>query len=766
MSTTAVVDSDREDWLSSGGEMGERTRAFDWSKSPVGPMADWPQSLKTVVQVMLRSRYPMFVWWGRDLTKFYNDAYIPMLGERHPSALGRSAAEVWSDVWPIVGPQTEAVLNEGRATWNEERLLLMERNHFLEETYFTFSYSPIPDDQGGVGGVICAVTEDTQRILSQRRLRTLRALAEQAGQAKTAVGACQVAASILAENPHDLPFTLLYLLDDGQRATLAGLTGVGRDTPASPAALDLDDPTAAWPLREVAETCKPLEVVGLSDQFGPLPGGVWPKSPQRAVILPMAKAGQSQLAGFVVAGISPRLAFNDDYKGFMNLLAGHVATAVASAHAYDEERRRAEALAELDRAKTTFFSNVSHEFRTPLTLILGPLEDALADTKERWQRDRLELLHRNALRLQKLVNTLLDFSRLEAGRIQASYEPTDLAAFTAELASVFRSAVEKAGMRLVADCPPLSEPVYVDRDMYEKVVLNLLSNAFKFTLEGEIEVKLRNSECGLREESGRRQSEIQNPQSAILTVRDTGTGISEEQLPHIFERFHRIEGARARTHEGTGIGLSLVQELVKLHGGTVSVESVVGEGSTFTVSIPKGKAHLPADRIGTERQLASTALAAEHYLEEALRWLPAESGGKDQEAGARGQEAGVREVEAGVARQGPEQAVSSCSLTPAPCLPAPAARPRIVWADDNADMRDYVGRLLAPLYDVEAVADGQAALTAVQRQPPDLVLADVMMPQLDGFACCRRFAPTNACAPCLSFWSRRGPARRAAPGDY
>ena len=361
----------------------------------------------------------------------------------------------------------------------------------------------------------------------------------------------------------------------------------------------------------------------------------------------------------------------------------------------EEERRRAEALAEIDRAKTAFFSNVSHEFRTPLTLILGPLEDALAETEERGQRTRLELLYRNARRLQKLVNTLLDFSRIEAGRLQASYEPTDLASFTAELASVFRSAVERAGMRLVVDCSPLTEPVYVDRDLYEKIVLNLLSNAFKFTLEGTITVTLRDAGTTVE-----------------LSVTDTGTGIADDQLPHIFERFHRIEGAPARTHEGTGIGLALVQELAKLHGGSVGVRSVAGEGSTFAVTIPKGSAHLPSQRIGATPQLATTALVAGHYVEEALRWLP----------------------------DGVVAPAVVDSMTAADVRRAQAAsghHPRIVWADDNADMREYVSRLLGPFYDVEAVSDGEAALAAVRRRSPDLVLADVMMPRLDGFGLLR-----------------------------
>ena len=255
-----------------------------------------------------------------------------------------------------------------------------------------------------------------------------------------------------------------------------------------------------------------------------------------------------------------------------------------------------------------FFSNVSHEFRTPLTLMLGPVEDALADADEPLppgQRERLETAHRSGLRLLKLVNTLLDFSRIEAGRARASYEPTDLAALTAELASNFRSACEKAGLRLVVDCPPLPEPVFVDRDMWEKVVLNLVSNAFKFTLEGEVVVRL-----------GPVGGAVE------LSVRDTGTGIPAGELPRIFERFHRVDGARGRTHEGTGIGLALVHELVRLHGGSVRAESTLGRGSTFVVSVPLGNAHLPADSVGASRPPAATAVGATAFVEEASAGCP------------------------------------------------------------------------------------------------------------------------------------------------
>src|SRR6185503_19540130 len=248
--------------------------------------------------------------------------------------------------------------------------------------------------------------------------------------------------------------------------------------------------------------------------------------------------------------------------------------------------------AEIDRAKTAFFSNVSHEFRTPLTLLLGPTEDALASPDQALRGEALESVHRNALRLLKLVNALLDFSRLEAGRMEAAYEPVDLRALTRDLASGFRSAVERAGLAFRLESDELAEPAYVDRGMWEKIVLNLLSNAFKFTFQGEISVTLR-----------------QRADHYELAVRDTGVGIPENERPHVFERFRRVEGVRARTHEGSGIGLALVQELARMHGGEASVTSAPGQGSTFSVSIPRGSAHLPAERIRAPQEAPSVPLA-------------------------------------------------------------------------------------------------------------------------------------------------------------
>ncbi|HJU16406.1 MAG TPA: PAS domain-containing protein [Stellaceae bacterium] len=709
-------------FLADGGEMGALMRAFDWSKTPLGVPEQWPQSLQTAVGIMLSSRYAMFVWWGQQLVNLYNDAYRPFLGKKHPGSLGQSARAVWAEIWDLIGPRTEAVLERGEATFDEALLLVMERYGYPEETYFTFSYSPIRNDRGEIGGLFCAVTDETSRVIGERRLKLLREVAATASETHTPEQVCAAAATCISRNAHDLPFAILYLGEGGGRsARLVARVGVEPGDSAAPPAVDLEDANTIWPLAEAKARGEPLLVEDLQSRLAHLPTGVWDRPPARAVVMPLSEQGQTGIAGFLVAGLNPYLLFEGEYSGFVGLLAGQIAAGIANARAYEEERRRAEALAEIDRAKTAFFSNVSHEFRTPLTLMLGPLEDMLAAPAQEMpgRRDDLALVHRNGLRLLRLVNTLLDFSRIEAGRVEASYEPADLSTATADLASVFRAATDKAGLSLAVDCPPLGEPVWVDRDMWEKIVLNLLSNAFKFTLKGGIAVRLRR-------ESG----------SAALSVEDTGIGIPAREIPRLFDRFHRVAGVQGRTHEGTGIGLALVQELVRLHSGAVRVASIPGAGSTFTVTIPLGTAHLPPDRLRAERTPAATGLGAEPFVEEALRWLPEADGSAAPEI---------------------EPALLSERQIPASAA-AEGERATVLIADDNADMRDYLRRLLGVRYRVRAAANGAEALAALRAELPDLLLSDVMMPRMDGYALLRavRADPDLAGLPVILLSARAG----------
>jgi len=505
----------------------------------------------------------------------------------------------------------ESVFETGRPTWSEDLLLVLDRNLRHEETYFTFSYSAIVGETGTVDGIFCACAETTERVLSERRLRTLRDLASRASEARSTEEACEIAAQLLGNNAMDIPFALIYLLDHERTvAQLVALSGISSGHQAAPATITLSPSPQkpGWPIFEVAQRATPELVPLRQEEFGTLPGGPWPESPDTALVLPLKAPEQNQVTGFLVVGVNSRRVLDEPYRDFFQLVAGHVATAVSNARAYEEERKRAEALAELDRAKTVFFSNISHEFRTPLTLMLGSIEELVAENRSLSpsHHERIAMLQSNAQRLLKLVNTLLDFSRIEANRIQAVYEPTDLAALTADLASAFRSAIEKAGMQLIVECPPLAEKVYVDHDMWEKIVLNLLSNAFKYTFSGNITVKLR-----------------QRGRQVECAVKDTGVGIPAEELPHLFERFYRVKGVEGRTYEGTGIGLSLVQELVKLHGGTIRVQSVRGAGSTFTVSLPLGTAHLPAERSASQPLHASMTAKEQPLLLEISEQLTA-----------------------------------------------------------------------------------------------------------------------------------------------
>jgi signal transduction histidine kinase len=678
-------------------ELARRMRSLDWSATDLRAPQTWPEHWKAATRLCLTSRIPVVMYLGPSFTVLYNDPYISFLGAaKHPRSLGRPGQEVWREIWDTIGPMLKSVYATGKATWSEDVLMFFARKLPLEEVYVRFTFGPIfAADGRTVDGIFCPCTETTEQVVGARRLETLRKLGARS-EGRSVHAASKAAAVVLAENSRDIPFAAIYLTEDSTgKAALHASAGLPEehDLPSAISPEDCEAPTAnplACALRE-----QRVREIPLGDLVSSLLADEYRAT--KALALPIPAAVHGTLNGLLVVGTSPRRVLDDGYRAFFDLVTGHIGTAITDAKAYEAERRRAEALAELDRAKTTFFSNVSHEFRTPLTLMLGPTEDLLVGSHGELtaaQREQLELLHRNELRLQKLVNALLDFSRIEAGRIQASYEPVDLARFTRDLASAFRSAVERAGLKLRVDCPPPGEPIFVDREMWEKIVLNLLSNALKFTFEGEIQVSLEDTDGAV-----------------ALRVRDTGVGVPEEEVPRLFERFHRVAGSRARTHEGSGIGLALVQELVKLHGGSVHAESRVGAGTVFTVTIPKGSAHLPKERIGAAKTAMPTGLGAAPFVEEALRWLPA---GED-----------------------------SASVAPfdrhfsSPEKTRPRSSERILFADDNADMRDYVRRLLEPRWVVEAVEDGSKALASARARPPNLILTDVMMPGLDGFALLR-----------------------------
>ncbi|XUM02055.1 SpoIIE family protein phosphatase [Streptomyces venezuelae ATCC 10712] len=731
-------------------EIGRALTAVDWAASPLGAPESWPQSLRTAVDILLSSRFAMWMAWGPELTFFCNAAYRrDTLGSKYPWALGRPVSEVWAEVWQDVRHRVDHVLTGGEATWDEGLMLFLERSGFPEESYHTFSYSPLRDDEARVAGVLCVVSEETDRIIAERRMDTLRHLGSDPRALLTEREMLAFAGRQLERNDKDLPFTLTYLYEEDGSARLAAATGVPVGHAAAPPLLAAGDPSAPWPTGAGAAGACPDR-----------PGRPGPRRAALGAVVGPADAGPAGPAARARGHRPVRLPGGRSEplptarRRLSRLRPGRRRISRRRhlpCPGYRAERRRAEQLAELDRAKTAFFANISHEFRTPLTLIMGPVEELRASAREGGtaMSAELDMIHRNGLRLGRLVNTLLDFSRIEAGRMRARYEPVDLAAVTADLASVFRSAVERAGLGLRVDCRPLGAPVHVDRDLWEKVMLNLLSNALKFTFEGTIDVSVR-----------------AEGEEAVVRVSDTGVGVPARELPRLFERFHRIENSRARSGEGSGIGLAFARELVTLHGGSLHAESEEGRGTRFTIRLPFGTAHLPSDATvlpgapdpsgaGTEAvSPRATRSASEPYVEEALRWLDEDP---TSVAGATSIQPWPRPL-TGLPDEGESEEEGKGGGIMSAGVSAPGL-PTVLVADDNADMREYLVRLLSSGgYEVRTTSDGLAALAAVRSRTPDLVVSDVMMPGLDGLGLvgALRADPRTAAVPVLLLSARAG----------
>jgi PAS domain S-box-containing protein len=669
------------EFLAGGGEMGERIRNFDWSKTSLGNPEQWPQELKTCVRIMLSSQQPIWIGWGKDLIKLYNDTYIDIVRGKHPFALGQPASVVWKDIWKDISPLLSKAMQKDEGTYVESQLLIMHRSGFPEETYYTFSYTPVLGDDDKPAGIICYNTTDTERIINERSLKTLQQL-DSLVQKKTEPEVYLQAAKAIEFNKWDFPFALIYKInDEGDTAKLVATAGFEEKHPTIPDSVDISKPNAYTENFCKAVTENRLVESENNGRWGALPKGAWDIVPHHFIHIPIKGANRKFPLAILSVGLNPYRQFDEVYKNFIQLTADQISLGVNNAIAYEEERKRAQALEELDKAKTLFFSNISHEFRTPITLMLGPLEELLNKPDihlSAYERQHVEVTHRNAMRLLKLVNTLLDFSRIESGRHQANFVPTDLSAYTSNLTSNFRSVMEKAGLELKVNTETIKEPVYIDRNMWEKIVFNLLSNAFKYTLQGKVTVELR----ATRHE-------------ALLTVEDTGVGIPANEIPHMFDRFHRIQNTAGRTYEGTGIGLSLVKELVQLHQGQISVESTEGVGSKFSVSIPFGKAHLPSSQIQETSDLVD--VISNVYINEAASFLEDK---KEKPASKQ------KDFDAGAAT--------------------------ILIVDDNTDMRQHIESIISTRYNTLTAANGVEALKQIRQYNPALILSDIMMPVMDG----------------------------------
>ncbi|GAB3953382.1 hypothetical protein GCM10028805_36990 [Spirosoma harenae] len=678
LTSSGTSPTSNQGFLSGGGELGDMIRSYGWAQTPLGAVEGWPQSLRSALSICLNSNFPIAIYWGKELQLLYNNAWKPIPGNKHPWALGRTARQVWPEIWAQIEPQF-ALAFRGQPGGSKDALLPMQRHGYTEECYFDFTFTPIYGEAGTVEGVFNAVIETTYRVISERRTAFLKQMAIELAGAATSAQVYQQAIQYLQGLNKDISFASLYTQTGSEVPVLLASTNDSVET--------IQSLKKSLPFDECRQAGQSILLSDLSEYLSVVPTGYWAELPTAAVLVPL-KSSTGRVDEFLFCGLSPRLRYDEEYKVFIDNIASAIATVVANITALEAERKRAEALAEIDRAKTTFFANISHEFRTPLTLLLGPIEELLTDPQlNSSYKSSLAVAHRNALRMQKLVNTLLDFSKIEAGRAKATFQAVDIGSYTAELASTFRSAIEKAGMQLQIDSQPVSEAVYLDLDMWEQIVLNLVSNAFKYSQAGTISLTIRPVDHRVE-----------------VAVADTGVGIPPDQLDKLFNRFHRIENDYSRSQEGTGIGLALVKELVKLHGGSIAVRSELGKGSVFTIALPTGKDHLPPDQLAKVNTQAFSSQSAA-YVQEALRWIPS-----------------------------PDlQATSAENYLAEPIPVDQSAKPTVLLADDNADMRDYVQRLLQEQFVVVTAIDGQDAWSKMHHYKPDLLIADIMMPKLDGF---------------------------------
>ncbi len=679
------------------GEMAGRMAALDWAATPLGPSESWPQSLRTSVAILLRTRYPMLLSWGEHLVMLYNDAFTATLGTKHPAALGGLLAHEFAEVWEDVGPMQRSVLAGGPPVWFEDLPLNIERGTGPEEAYFTFSYSHVPDESGP-GGVLAVLSVTTGKVVAARRLALINELTQVANRAHDPEQAVTAVLAVLGDAVAELSGGAFYRVS-GPDSRLLSRVGTFGDT--CPAHL----------LDEVAATDHPVSSAwhGRTTVTGRHACGDSGEVPQLYVALPV-RAGDD---GGVLVLCPHRLRpFDADHERFATLVADQVGQVLGVASERAREQSRLEALAALDAAKTAFLSNVSHEFRTPLTLLLGPLEDVLGGRSERLAPEDLEVMHSSAHRLLRMVNGLLDVARIEADGLLASPEATDLSELTRDLMVPFESAAGRTGLELETRLDPSIGIVWVDPALWEKILLNLVANALKFTREGSVTVTLTAA-----------QDQI------VLRVADTGVGIPESEVGQVFDRFHRVQTGGARSIEGTGIGLALVAEAARAMGGSTGLTSEVGVGSTFEVSLPL---------------VASTEDSVD-------RWTP--------QTGAA----------AALARDAGEDHADVEDQLPSPDPDASV----ILVAEDNPAMRDRLARILASLGHVVTVPDGRAALERMRAGKVDLLVTDVMMPGLDGLGLLKEVRADSELrsTPVVLLSARAGPeaasgAIEAGADDY
>jgi signal transduction histidine kinase len=626
------------DSIFAGGEIAAATaRAVDWSQTALGPPTTWPHALRTAVRTMLHTRQATSVFWGSEYVNIYNDGFVPLLGGKHPAAMGQSAREVWSDAWPVVGELLERVLTRGEAVLFEEALVPIVRGGRLEDAWWNYSYSPLFDDEGQLAGILVVATETTAAVRARKQLEEAKVEAELARAELH---------GIFMHAP--FPIALLrgaehrFVLVNGPYRALVGREVDGRSL------------REAFSQEEVGQYLPHLDRVFATGE---------------PLILQEASLRLPDASGVV------RDRFIDVGYYAWRDSAGAPAGVLAVIHDVTDkvdarlrESRLRTAAEEANRAKDEFLAIISHELRNPLAPIVTALRVMELRGLQGGERERA-VIGRQVEHLTRVVDDLLDVSRIANGKVPLATKVVEVADVVAGAIEVASPMLEERKHRLRVDVPRPGLPVRVDVERMTQVLSNLLTNACKYTdAGGEIRI-----------EAGTEGAD------AVLRVRDTGIGIEEGMLARVFDLFTQERQSVDRSRGGLGLGLAIVRNLVRMHGGRVMAESEGrGKGATFTVRLP------------------------------------------------------LSETMPDAAQQAATQPFTATSR--------PDAR-RVLIVDDNRDSAEMLAEMLGVIGHVTEIADdGPCALVVAERFTPQVVLLDIGLPAMDGYEVARRLRAASSTA--------------------
>jgi signal transduction histidine kinase/CheY-like chemotaxis protein len=530
-------------------------REHDWSASPLGPPEHWPPALRSVVSLMLGSAFPMFIGWGPALHTLYNDAYAQMMGAKHPAGLGRPFLEIWSEIGDDLRPLVRRAMG-GEAFYMENLPLRMRRHGYEEDTWFTFSWSPVLDEAGSVAGMYCACTETTRMVLAERHLRAreewLQTLFDQS----------PGFAAVLRGPDHVFEMAnQAYLAITGQRPLIG---------------------------RAFAQALPELVGQGFLDWLDEVFGSGVPYVGRSVPVTVNQQAGCQPYEAFVDFMYQPLRNANGEVEGIF--VQGHDVT---------EQHRAQQALRAADRQKDEFLATLAHELRNPLAPIRTATHLLSSPEATPSARSRAtEIIARQVGHMSRLLDDLIDIARITQGRLLLRKERVDVAAIVDAALEAARPLAEAKGHALTVTLPTQEAALMADPVRIAQVLSNLLNNASKYTDPG-----------------GRIVLDVQAEEEVLrFVITDNGIGLSESALENLFVMFAQEKAALERSEGGLGIGLALVKALVELHGGQVSASSDgPGKGSRFEVALPRANAMAPPVRPSELAETAATGTSARHW---------------------------------------------------------------------------------------------------------------------------------------------------------